>query len=80
MTEEVFRVEKPLVLMFEDGAGSIKYHIYPSEKGNSHREYGILVCDLVRHIARAFDVDEDDVWDHVDKERRRPTSPITQLS
>jgi hypothetical protein len=80
MAKEVFRVENPLVIMFEDGAGSIKCHIYPSQKGSSHREYGILVCDLVRHIARAFNVEEEDVWDYVDRERRRPTSPITQLS
>ena len=40
----------------------------------------MLICDLVRHAAKAFDVDEDDVWEWVDKERRDPTTPITRLS
>jgi hypothetical protein len=80
MAKQELRIEQPLIIMFEDGAGSIKCHLYPSKKGNSHREYGILICDLVRHVARAFDVTEEEVWEYVDKERDRPTTAITELS
>lgn len=79
MTKEL-RVERPLVIMFEDGAGSIKCHLYPSKGCASHSRYGMLICDLVRHVARAFEVAEEDVWEHVDKERHHPTTEITELS
>jgi hypothetical protein len=39
--------------------------------------YALMICDLVRHVARAFGVKEDDVWDWVDRERRNPTTAIT---
>jgi hypothetical protein len=80
MAKELFRVEQPLIIMFEEGAGSIKCHLYPSKSSKSHREYGMLICDLVRHVARAFDVAEEEVWEFVDKERDRPTTSITELS
>jgi len=28
----------------------------------THQHYGMLVCDVVRNIADAFNVHEDDVW------------------
>jgi hypothetical protein len=34
----------------------IVFRIYPSKKANSHRRYGVLICDLVRHAAKAFNV------------------------
>jgi len=73
------RIEQPLVIMFEESQ-EIVCHIHPSEKANSHREFGLLICDLVRHVARAFKVEEADVWEWVDKERRRPTTEITRPS
>jgi hypothetical protein len=42
--------------------------------------YGLLIADLVRHVARAFKVGEDAVWEWVDKERGHPTTPITNPS
>ena len=79
MAKKVMRIEQPLVIMFED-ADRVVCHIHPSEKANSHEAYGLLVCDLVRHVARAFEVEEDDVWEWVDNERRNPTTPITRAS
>ena len=78
MAEET-RVERPLVIIYEDTEG-IVFRTYPSKKAHSHREYGMLICDLVRHAANAFDVEEEDVWEWVDKERRNPTTPITRVS
>ena len=79
MPDKVIKIEQPLVIMFED-KGSVVCHIHPSERAKSHREYGLLICDLVRHGARAFEVEEDAVWEWVDKERRRPTTAITRPS
>jgi hypothetical protein len=79
MANETMRIESPLVVMFE-ADGEIVCHIHPSKKASSHQHYGLLICDLVRHVARAFKVDEDAVWEWIDKERRRPTSEIRNPS
>jgi len=79
MAKKAMRIEQPLVIMFEH-AGEIVCHIHPSERAKSHQEYGLIVCDLVRHVARAFKVEEGDVWEWVDKERRNPTTGIRNPS
>ena len=60
--------------MFKEG-GRVVCHIHPQQT-EDHREYGVYICDLVRHVANAFKVDEDDVWEWVDKERHHPTTDI----
>ena len=71
-------ITQPLVIMFEQ-EGMIVCHLYP-RKDDTHEGYGLIIADLVRHVARAFKVDEDDVWDWVEKERRHPTTPFTSPS
>ena len=39
-----------------------------------------MICDLVRHVAGAFKVDEAAVWEWVEKERHNPTDQITTPS
>ena len=55
-------------------------HLHPSERCPTYETYGLLDADLVRHVARAFDVGEEDVWQWVDKERHHPTTKITNPS
>ena len=43
---------------------------------SSYQGYGILLADCIRHVARAFDVGEDEVIDWVNKELRNPTGAI----
>ena len=71
-------LEDPLVVMFQQ-EGQLVCHIHPA-KGIDHRHYGLAICDLVRHVARAYKVEDDEVWKWVDKERGRPTSDIKQPS
>jgi len=80
MSEKQIRIENPLVIMFEAPDGEVVCHVHPSKRARSHQEYGILICDLVRHVAGAFKVKEDAVWEWVDKERRHHTSDITRPS
>jgi hypothetical protein len=70
------KIENPLVIVFEND-GKLQTHLYPGER--SHAQYGILIADIVRHVANAFNVHENDVWEWVDKERYKPTSPVTEL-
>ena len=67
-------ITQPLVIMFEQD-GNVVCHIHPRQQ-DSHSEYGLLICDLVRHVANAFKVDEEDVWEWVDKERHHHTTDI----
>jgi hypothetical protein len=39
----------------------------------------MLIADIVRHIARAFKVREDEVWEWVDKERHHPTTVVADV-
>ncbi len=77
--EKPMVIQKPLVLMFEDQDGMVVCHIHPNEDYD-HESYGLIICDLVRHVAGSFKVEEEDIWNWVDKERRNPTSNITQAS
>jgi hypothetical protein len=79
MPDEIVAIEQPLVVMLEAG-GAVVCQIFPNARAASHREYGLLICDLVRHVARAFEVEEDDVWEWVHKERRHPTTVIDRPS
>ena len=76
---------QPLIIMFQNpGEKGVTCHIYPTKPGedgwSDYMHYGILICDLVRYVAGAFNVTEDDVWEWVDKERRHPTDKITWAS
>ena len=79
MANKEMVIEQPLAIMFE-ADGGIVCHIQPSEIASSHEPYGQLICDLVRHVARAFKVDEAEVWKWVDKERRHPTTDVRPVS
>lgn len=73
-----FMITQPLIIMFEQDKKTV-CHIHPAPDYD-HKAYGLLICDLVRHVANAFSVNEEDVWEWVDKERRRPTTKIERPS
>jgi len=69
-------IENPLVIMFQAPGGEVICHLHP--EGYTYEHYGMLACDLVRHIAAAFKVKEDAVWEWVDKERHHHTTDVTK--
>jgi DNA-binding GntR family transcriptional regulator len=52
--KKVVRIERPIVMVYEDG-GAILFRIHRTEKTYSHKHFGMLVCDLVRHVAKALE-------------------------
>jgi hypothetical protein len=79
MADQPMMIQDPLVVMFRGPGGNVITHIHrPPDLG--HESFGLLVCDLVRHIANAYQVRESQVWRWVDKERRRPTTAISRPS
>ena len=71
---------QPLIIMFQNPGEGVSCHIYPGGGWINHKHYGILICDLVRFVAGAFNVTEDDVWEWIDKERHNPSDKITWAS
>ena len=71
-------IRQPLIIMFEQD-GNLVCHLYP-RKDDTYEGYGLMVCDILRHVARAFKVDEDDVWEWVDKERHKQTTTFSSPS
>ncbi len=71
-------IKSPLIIVFE-AEGKVITHLHGSETCNTHEGYGLLICDIVRHVAKNFNVSEDDVWEWVDKERHQPTTLIDRV-
>lgn len=71
-------VTTPLVIMLKNDAGKIETHIHPPFD-YTHQHYGLLICDLVRHVAAMFRVPEDKVWYWVERERKSPTDKPTSI-
>ena len=67
-------INKLLFVMYDQG-DDIVTHIW-SRTDDTHEGYGLLICDLVRHVARAFKVEEGAVWEWVDKERYHQTTDL----
>lgn len=72
---EPFIVEKPLIIVF-DQDGHLTVHLFPGPE-HTHEHYGLLIADLVKHVALCFKVSDEEVWEWVDKERRHPTTLFT---
>lgn len=72
---ETMEIKEPLVMMFntEDGM-QCRLHLSPID---TYEHYALCAADLIRHIARCFNVEIDDVRAWVDKELDNPTTPIT---
>jgi hypothetical protein len=71
-------IANPVFIMYRNADEEFIFQIH-KPKGCTHEPYGLAICDLVRHVAKAFKVPEDAVWEWVDKERHRPTGPIVEV-
>ncbi|MBI3759754.1 MAG: hypothetical protein HY269_08385 [Deltaproteobacteria bacterium] len=73
------KIKTPLVIMFEEeGTGNVLCHLHPSETCGDYQSYSLVVCDLVRHVAKCFDVKEEQVWKWIERERGKPTTEIVR--
>jgi hypothetical protein len=79
MNDQPQMIKNPLVIIYPSEDDSLNTIIVPRER-DTHEHFGLLIYDLVRHTARAFKVSEDDVWEWVVKERRKPTTDIRRPS
>jgi hypothetical protein len=58
-------------------------HVYPPSYANTPDQglmfYGIVIADIVRHIAQAYEVSPDALWAAIDIERKHPTTEINEV-
>lgn len=59
-------IRQPLVIMYQTETGKVETRIHPPFD-YTHRHYGLLVCDLVRHVAAMFREPEEKVWYWVER-------------
>ena len=78
LSDTSFGISDPLVLIYDLPDGEVVYRVRVS--GMNFEKHGILVCDLVRMIAQVFKVDEDAVWDWVERERFDKTCDMKEMS
>ena len=76
-TQDIVKVVTPkmYVMMFKDDHGDIQTRL-DSDGNGRFEEYGILIADLIRHVARCFNVDVSRVMYWVKKELANPTSDV----
>jgi hypothetical protein len=75
--EHILNID-PLIIVYPQDGGLVA-RLHP-RKTDNYQGYALMIADLVRHVALAFRVDEDDVWEWVEKERFQPTTKIRQPS
>src|ERR1700694_954630 len=63
-------VKHPLTVIFRDDKGDKISHLQPT----SYEAYGRLICDLIRHVTRCFEVKEEDVFEWIQNELPKPTT------
>jgi hypothetical protein len=65
-------VKHPLIVVFRHDEGDKICHLQPTR----YEGYGLLICDLFRHVTRCFKVNEEDVFEWIQKELHKPTATI----
>lgn len=75
-------IANPLIIVHQpDGPGSsVRTLICNDErKPLTYQQFGLVICDVVRHVARAFEVADIAVYEWVRKEFENPTTEVETL-
>ena len=70
MSQEILRCDKE-----DDG----KIYTHLTIDTYSYRAFGILIADIIRHTAHAYNVGVDNVIEWVNRELNHPTTDIKQI-
>lgn len=74
------RIEFPWVIVHApNGPGGKLETILGGQAQSSYGHFGIVIADVVRHVAKHFKVDPADVMEVVNVELGNPTSDITTV-
>lgn len=70
-------MKKPRIILRVSLDDQKKAHTAINTSVMGYQGYALIIADTVRHLAKAYKVDEKTVWHEVDKERNFPTTGIT---
>ena len=68
-------LERARLILTADDTGKLVCLIR-KQPGDVAGHFGIALADCARHVAKAFHVDEDEVFGWIEKERLKPSSKL----
>jgi|ETNvirnome_2_130_1030620.scaffolds.fasta_scaffold01225_3 hypothetical protein len=77
MTEATI-IEKPWVIAHEIEGGRLQVLLVGPDYAK-HQHFGIVIADIIGHVAGHFDMDVQDVLDWVQREIDDPTTTLERL-
>jgi hypothetical protein len=65
-----------LIVHQPNGKGGSMETILAGPADGSHEKFGLVIADVIRHVANAYGVDEADVLEWVHREMDNPTTEV----
>ena len=72
-------IEKPWIIVHEMPDRKMQT-LLAGPPGASYEQFSLAIADIIRHVARAFNVDEADVLHWAEREIHSPTTDIENPS
>ncbi len=72
-------INKPWIIVHEPADGGDLETILAGPEDCNYRHFGLAICDVIRHVANRFDVDEAEVFSWVQREMDDPTTPTQRI-
>ena len=70
------QIERPWVIVHcPDGTDKMET-ILAGPPDADHKSFGLVIADIIRHVARAYGVTEEAVIEWINKEMKNPTTKI----
>jgi hypothetical protein len=78
MNSEITPIEYPWLIVHQPGGeGNPIRTMIAGPTNAGHEQFGLLLCDVLRHVAAAKGVREQDVFEWIEKEFKKPTTNLT---
>lgn len=78
--ETAMPIINPWIVVHQPGGeGSGMETILAGRPDSTHRSFGLVIADIIRHVAIAYAVDEADVLEWVHREIDSPTTDIKRM-
>ena len=67
-------IEKPWIICHELEEGEVETIVSGPENMDPRKlvQFSLVICDIIRTVARGFNVDEEVVWNLIEKEHTNP--------
>jgi hypothetical protein len=80
LSDAAMPIINPWVIVHQPGGkGSSIETILAGQPDSTYRSFGLVIADIIRHVANAYAVDEADVLEWVHREMDNPTTDIKRL-